>query len=181
MLVKNQPAPAIKADSITGQTIDLSGLRGKKVLIKFHRFSGCPIAQCQINDLITRHDELNSAGIETIVFLHSSKEKIVSNSNFKETPGLHIIADREKRFYRLYQSQFPLKKFFSIASWRETFRSVFKGYLPKFNQFQGGILGVPSDFLLNKNGIIADLNYGSHFGDSWSVSEVISKGSKLKD
>ena len=52
MLTKNLPAPEINADSINGQRIDLYRLRGKKVLIKFHRFSGCPIAQCQIHEFI---------------------------------------------------------------------------------------------------------------------------------
>ena len=181
MLNINQVAPEIAVTSIGGQRINLFDLHGKKVLVKFHRFSGCPIAQSQIHDLIAHQDELNSAGIETIVFLHSSRKKIMSNSNFRETPGLHIIADRQKKFYRIYQSRFMLRKFFSLASWRETLESVFKGYLPKFNQMEGGILGVPSDFLLDKNSKIADLHYGSHFGDSWTASEVLRKGAKVSD
>jgi len=111
MLIKNKPAPSIVANSINDEQIDLSRLHGKKVLIKFHRFSGCPVAQNQIHELIERQNELNAAGIETIVFLHSTKKKILSN--FKETPGLHIIPDRQKKFYKLYHSQFLLKKFFS--------------------------------------------------------------------
>ena len=179
MLIKNQPAPSIVSNSINDEQIDLSRLHGKKVLIKFHRFSGCPVAQNQIHELIERQNELNAAGIETIVFLHSTKKKILSN--FKETPGLHIIPDRQKKFYKLYHSQFLLKKFFSLASWRITFASIFKGYLPHFNKFGGGVLGIPSDFLLDKNGIIADLHYGQHFGDSWTVSEVLSRGKLLGD
>jgi thioredoxin-dependent peroxiredoxin len=179
MLIKNQLAPAINTNSISDQHIDLVGLLGKKVLIKFHRFSGCPVAQSQIHELIERQNELNAVGIETLVFMHSSKSKILSN--FKETPGLHIIADRQKTFYHLYHSQFLLKKLFSIDSWRITFVSIFKGNFPHFNKFEGGIIGIPSDFLLDKKGMIADLHYGQHFGDSWTVSEVISKGSKVGD
>jgi thioredoxin-dependent peroxiredoxin len=177
MLIKNQLAPTINTNSVSDQQIDLSRLRGKKVLIKFHRFSGCPVAQNQIHELIERQNELNAVGIETIVFMHSSKRNI--QSNFKETSGLHIIADRQKTYYRLYHSQFLLKKLFSMASWRVTFSSIFKGNFPHFNKFGGGIIGIPSDFLLDKDGMIADLHYGQHFGDSWTVSEVISKGSKV--
>lgn len=179
MLAKNQPAPAIDAYSISDQHIELSELRGKKVLIKFHRFCGCPVAQYQIHELIERQNELNDSGIETIVFMHSTKQKILSN--FKETPGLHIIPDCKKTYYRLYQSQFSLRKFFSLASWRVTFEAIFKGNFPHFNKFGGGVLGVPSDFLLDKNGMITDLHYGQHFGDSWTVSEIISKGLKVGD
>jgi len=124
------------------------------VLIKFHRFSGCPVAQNQIHELIERQNELNTAGIETIVFMHSSKEKILSN--FKETPGYISLLTRQKTFFRLYHSQFLLKKLFSIASWRVTLASIFKGNFPHFNKFEGGIIGIPSDFLLDKKGMIAD-------------------------
>jgi peroxiredoxin Q/BCP len=171
MLTKDQTAPNISSSSIGGQPIDLSALRGKRVLVKFHRFSGCPVAQNQIHELIERQTELNASGIETIVLMHNSREKI--EPIYKEVPGLHIIADRQKKFYRLYDSEFTWKALFSLASWRITFISFFKGYYPRFNRFQGGIIAVPSDFLINEKGAIVNLHYGKHFGDSWSVSEVL--------
>jgi len=173
MLTKNQLAPAIRTTSLSGQPIDLSTLRGKRVLIKFHRFSGCPVARHQIDDLIRRHDELNRTGIETIVFLHSSAVKIMPN--FHEVPGLHIVADRQKAFYQAYQSRFLWRKLFAAASWRATFSAFTRGYFPQFNRFEGGIVGLPSDFLVDGTGRILDLHYGKHFGDSWTVSEVLTK------
>ena len=124
-------------------------------------------------NLLMRQKELNDAGVETIVFLHSSKEKALSN--FKEVQGLHIIADKQKTFYHLFQSRFLFMKLFSIASWRAVFASFFRGFYPHFNKFEGGVIGVPSDFLVDEKSMIVDLNYGKHFGDSWSVSEVLSK------
>lgn len=173
MLTKNIPAPGILANSISNQPIDLATLRGKKVHIKFHRFSGCPVSQCQINEFIERQNELNAAGIETIIFMHSSVSKI--QSNFREVPGLHIIADKKKFFYERFQSEFSWKGLFSMSSWRATFSSIFQGYFPHFNKFEGGITGKPSDFLLDEQGRIMELNYGNHFGDSWSVSDLLNK------
>jgi peroxiredoxin len=173
MLTKNQLAPRLSTQTINGENVDLSGYRGKKVLIKFHRFSGCPVARFQVNEFIGRQKELNIAGIETIIFLHSSVNKV--QSNFKEVPGLHIIADKQKIFYQLFQSEFSWKALFLIDSWRSTFTSVFQGYFPHFNKFEGGITGIPSDFLVDEQGKIVDLNYGKHFGDTWSVSEVLNK------
>ena len=171
MLAKNQTAPNIIATSIGGQTINLAALKGKRILIKFHRFSGCPVAQNQIHELIKRQNELSISGIETIVLLHNTKEKI--EPLFKEVPGLHIIADKQKRFYRLYDSAFTWKALFSFASWGITFKSFFKGYYPRFNRFQGGIIAVPSDFLINEQGTIVNQQYGELFGDTWSASEVL--------
>lgn len=173
MLNKNQLAPEIATTSISGKRVNLSELRGKKILVKFHRFSGCPVAQCQISEYITRQQELNTKGIETFVFLHSSREKIIPR--YREVPGLHIIPDNEKKYYHLFDSRFLLSKLFSLASWGATFSSIFKGYFPLFNRFSASISGIPSDFIINEQGVIIDLHYGKHFGDSWSVSDVLNK------
>lgn len=171
MLVKNQKAPNIENLSISGQLINLSELKSKRILVKFHRFSGCPVTQNQIHELIRHQQELNAAGVETIVLMHNTKEKIAPL--YQEVPGLHIVGDRQKKFYRLYDSLFTWKSLFSLGSWSITFKSFFKGYYPRFNRFQGGIIAVPSDFLIDEQGMIINLHYGKHFGDTWSVSEVL--------
>jgi hypothetical protein len=173
--VDQEPAGARNSHDIGEWPTDrpLHASREREVLIKFHRFSGCPVARCQIDDLLKRQDELNAAGIETIVFLHSRAAKILPN--FQEIPGLHIVADRQKAFYREYQSRFLWRKLFSAASWRATFSAFTKGYLPQFNRFEAGVVGLPSDFLVDKTARIIDVHYGEHFGDSWTVSEVLSK------
>lgn len=166
-------APEFVVNSINEEPIDLYKLRGKKVLLKFHRFSGCPVARNQISEFMKHQKELNDAGIETIVFLHSSKEKV--RSVLREVPGLHIVADKQKKVYKLFQSEFLISKLFSLSSWAATIRAIFRGYFPLFNRFEGGIVGVPSDFLIDENSIIRALHYGRHFGDSWPASKVLGK------
>ena len=173
MLFKNQLAPEFVANSINDELIDLYGFRGKKVLIKFHRFSGCPVARSQINNFLKRQKELSAAGVETIVFLHNSIDKV--RSIIHEVPGLRIIPDKQKKIYKLFQSEFSVGKLFSLSSWVATFSAFFHGYFPLFSKFQGGIIGVPSDFLLDEKSIIRDLHYGRHFGDSWMVPDVLKK------
>ncbi|MBS1751637.1 MAG: redoxin domain-containing protein [Bacteroidetes bacterium] len=171
MLNIGDSAPEIYADSINNQHITLKQLKGRKVLIKFHRFSGCPIAQNHIHEFMKRQQELNATGIESIIFLHSSPDKIASS--YSEVPGLHIIGDKSKTFYKLYGVEFSWKKFFTLHTWKETIASIFKGYPPLFNKFEGGIIGLPSDFLVDENGNISNLHFGKHYGDSWSVDEVL--------
>jgi peroxiredoxin len=173
MLTINQLAPEIIARTITGESIDLYKMKGKKVLIKFHRFSGCPVAQREISEFAKRQKELFHAGIETIVFLHNSIDKVLPV--FKEIPGLHLIADQEKSFYKSYQAQFKWSQLLSFASWRVTIAAIFHGYFPKFSKFQGGVIGIPADFLVDEKSRIVDLHYGKHFGDSWTVSDVLAK------
>jgi peroxiredoxin len=171
MLSTQKTAPPINTVSISGRPIDLSEFRGKKVLVKFHRFSGCPIARRQIHDLIEGQEALNAAGIETIVVLHSSEEKM--RPNFDEVPGLHLIADPDKTLYDAYHAEFLWRRLLSVATWAETLVSFARGYLPQFNRFQGGIIGVPCDFLLDNNGTIIATHYGRHFGDSWTAADAL--------
>jgi peroxiredoxin len=177
MLKKGQLAPEIMVSSVSGEHVSLNELKGKKVLIKFHRFSGCPVCQYQTHELIKQQHELNEAGIETILFMHSSKHKILAN--FNEVKGLHIISDKQKVFNRKYNSEFSWKKLFSLSTWQITLAAIFKGFFPQFDKFEGGIIGVPSDFLLDQNGNIKEAKYGRNFGDSWTVSEVLSIANKL--
>jgi peroxiredoxin len=170
MLNKNQDAPLIRALSISNRPIDLFDWRGKKVLVKFHRFSGCPIAQRQLHEWMKQQGALNAAGIETIVFLHSGAGKI--KPVYQEVPGMYIISDKEKKYYRLYEVEFSWKKMFSVASWRETLGALFNGYYPRFNKFEGGVIGVPADFLVNEQGRIETVHYGKHFGDSWTIAQL---------
>ncbi|MBS1559203.1 MAG: redoxin domain-containing protein [Bacteroidetes bacterium] len=176
MLNIGDPAPEILVNSVSNQSISLHALRGKKVFVKFHRFSGCPVCQLQIHKVIKEQQILRDAGIETIVLLHSNKKNILST--FNETEGLHIIADKQKLLFKKFQVEFSLKKLFTFSTWRITFASIFKGYFPQFTRFEGGVIGIPADFLLDEHGTIKELNYGKHFGDSWSVAEVLYKASK---
>jgi peroxiredoxin len=171
MLSTTQPAPPIDAVSLSGRHLDLGEFHGKKVLVKFHRFSGCPVARRQVHDLIEDQEALNAAGIETIVVLHSSPEKM--RPNFDEVPGLHLIADPRKVLYRAYRAEFRWRRLLSAGSWRETFASFARGYLPQFNRFQGGIIGVPSDFLIDEHGTLIATHYGQHFGDSWTAADAL--------
>jgi len=113
MLTTKQPAPPINAVSISGRPVDLSAFRGKKVLVKFHRFSGCPVARRQIHELVEGQEALNVAEIETIVVLHSSEEKL--RPNFDEVPALHLIGDPEKTLYHAYQAEFRWRRLLSAA------------------------------------------------------------------
>jgi len=164
MLVEGQPAPDFTVESISGQRIELSQLRGRKVLVKFHRFAGCPVARRQIAAFVSRHAELTRGGIETIIFLHSSRQNLIAT--FLEAPSIHIVGDQSKRVYRLFSSAFRFRSLFAPGSWTATFASFMQGYFPVFTRFEGGILAVPSDFLVDENGILKKVHYGSDFGDT---------------
>jgi peroxiredoxin len=143
----------------------------KLLLIKFHRFAGCPVAQRQIDELLDEQTALDEAGIDTVVVLHNSVDKL--NPELDLPAGVSIVADREKELYRSYDSKFSMRKMFAPRSVKATMRSFRRGYFPIFSRFQGGVSGVPSDFLVGADGKIHAAHYGRNYGDSWSVAQVL--------
>jgi peroxiredoxin len=173
MITKDQIAPSIDSPSLSGKRIDLAAFRGRTVLVKFHRFSGCPVARRQIDELIEQQPLLAAAGVETVVVLHSSADKVAPN--FTEAPGLHIVPDRDKGLYSAYDCEFAWGKLISPASWGATFGSFAHGYFPQATRFHGGVIGVPADFLIDGAGTVAAAHYGRHFGDSWTAADVLAQ------
>jgi peroxiredoxin len=173
MLTTSQPAPRFDTTCLSGDSLDLDDLRGRPVLVKFHRFSGCPVARHQIDQFVARLPELTGAGVQTIIVLHSSAEQVAPN--FAEQPGLHIVADRDKTLYRAWACAFDRRRLLSPASWRATMAAFGRGYLPQPTRFQGGVVGIPADFLVDRDGVIAEAHYGRHFGDSWTVDDVLAR------
>jgi len=178
MTYLSSAAPDIHGVTISGRSIRLSDFRGKKVLVKFHRFSGCPVARRQLMDFIANYRELQARGYETLILLVSPAARIIPV--YREVPGLHIIGDADRRFYRAYDIPFSWARTFSPASWREIFRSFVRGYLPLFRRFGTVLNGMPGDFLVDTGGCIVEQHYGGHAGDSWTVADVVSRDVRLQ-
>lgn len=173
MVTTGHIAPPIESISLSGNRLMLSDFRGRRVFVKFHRFSGCPVARRQVGDLIAGGDRLAAHGIETIVVFHSGAEDL--RPNFSETAHLHIVPDPEKMLFRAYGCDFDWHKLFSSRSWGATLGAFGHGYFPQPTRFHGGVVGIPADFLIDATGVIVHAHYGSHFGDSLTTDDVLGR------
>lgn len=173
MLSKGTPAPDFQAQSLSGRPVQLSALRGKPVLLKFHRFSGCPVCQYQTHAYMERSEELRRTGAETLIVIHSSAERM--RPIYADRPGVTFIPDPEKKLYRLYGSGFSFAKMWNRSTWKQIFSAFAHGFFPRFRRFQGGVTGVPSDFLIAPDGTLSVVHYGTDYGDSCSVDDAIAE------
>lgn len=171
MLSKGTPAPDFQVRSMSGLSVQLSALRGKQVLLKFHRFSGCPVCQHQTHAYMERAEELRQTGAETLIVIHSSAERM--RPIYTDRPGLTFIPDPGKKLYRLYGSGFSFIMMWNIGTWKHIFSAFTNGFFPRFRSFQGGVTGVPSDFLIAPDGTLSVVHYGTDYGDSCTVDEAI--------
>jgi hypothetical protein len=45
---------------------------------------------------------------------------------------------------------------------------------------EGGVLGLPADFLIDRDGRILACHYGTHIYDQWSVDDLLQHAAKAR-
>jgi hypothetical protein len=167
--------------------LDLTAVSGAPVAVpdrdqlthlQFRRYAGCPIYSLHLNAFMQRHAEIEKANISEVVVFHSPAEEIETNA--ADFP-FALIADPGKRLYRQFGVEASPQALLHPRVWPFMMagmaRSVAKlirregAALPMFPE--GGILGLPADFLIATGGAVLACKYGAYAYDQWSVEELI--------
>lgn len=162
--------PALHAKNIHGADVNIPSGDGW-VHLQFRRFAGCPICNLHLQSFVRRHKDVADAGIKEVVFFHSGdKELLPYQGNFP----FDVIGDPARKFYRQYGVETSLSAILNPGAWPAVLKGNLAKNKPKAQIFpQGGILGLPADFLIAPDGIIKAVHYGRHADDHWSVDDVI--------
>lgn len=165
-------APELNTLDVYGNSIRLSDYKGKKVLLSFHRFIGCPVCNLRVHSL----EQLAMHDIQVINVYESNPEtmrKYLADTLFTAS----FIADQHNHLYK----QYGVNK-----SWLQFFIGFIKDGMIKgmkgMKLFKGGIKGmpmpdssfsrIPADFLIDENGTITESYYGKHFGDELPIDRI---------
>jgi peroxiredoxin len=164
-------APAFTGTSLTGKTVSLEQVAGRKVLLKFYRFASCPICTLHLREFIRRFDEIRATGLTPVVVFHSPKEKIEEGYQ----PGLpfEIVADPDKRAFKAYGVESSLGGMFSWDVMRDYARAMANGIFSRPLGHEGGIQGHPADFVIDERGTIVYARYGRNYADTLTVDGVL--------
>jgi hypothetical protein len=85
-----------------------------------------------------------------------------------------VIGDPTKALYRKFGVEASISAFFSFKAWSASMKGLFMRHKPKMEFApEGGILGLPADFLIAQDGVIRAVHYGAHAFDQWSVDELL--------
>jgi peroxiredoxin Q/BCP len=100
-LSPGDPAPDFTLPTDTGETVSLSGLRGRKVIVYFYPAAstpGCTKQACDFRDSLS---ELNGAGLDVVGVSPDKPEKL---AKFRERDALTItlLSDPEKEVLQAY-------------------------------------------------------------------------------
>jgi peroxiredoxin len=118
---------------------------------------------------------LAAAGVQEIAVFHSSSESL---RRYHADLPFAIVPDPERRLYALY----GLEKGLAALLHPKAMWAGMKGLFSAPNNpldAEGGMMGLPGDFLINADGKIVLARYGSHADDHLVVDDVLKLAGQL--
>ena len=163
-LKMNQSAIDFTSDDMFGNPVMLSKFKGQKVLLSFFRYAACPFCNLRVNRLIQKYDIYKRQGLEIIAVFESSKDSILKYAGKQKAP-FTMVADPDRLIYKMYGIESSLAGVVRAMILRlpSYLRALGKGYLPL--KFEGDILLLPADFLIDSDFKIHQAYYGRDIGD----------------
>lgn len=158
--------------SIDGTTFDLGNLKGKKALISFYRYSSCPFCHLRINETIKNKKEFGE-NFEAVAIFDCKFDDLVKSSR-KHDGKLTILCDDDRQYFDKFSVQNSILKvtFGILFRVDRMVVALSKGFSP-LSSMSGAFFGVPADILINEEGIVERVLYGSHTADHIPMKEVI--------
>ena len=168
--------PGMKAPDFTGETMGgeqlaLEDLRGKTVLLKFYRFASCPICNLHVREYVKKADEMERAGITTVMVYHSPRE--LMESKIKTQVPFAMISDPGKQIFDEYGVEFTWKGMFTLRVWQRYMKAMLYGFVTRPIGHEGSMKGHPADFFIDPQGRVRYAHYGTDYTDSLTADEAV--------
>ena len=161
--------PTMKLMNIHGAEVAIPSAKSKWTHLQFRRFAGCAICNLHLQTFVKNHAAVEAAGIQEVVVFHSSRESLLP---YQGKFPFHVIGDPEKKLYAQFGVGDSIFAILDVRAWP----AIVRGGSAKDNptgEPEGGVLGLPADFLINAEGKIVASHYGRHSYDQWSVDQLL--------
>lgn len=163
--------PALDAKNIHGAPVSVPAEDGRLTHLQFRRFAGCPICNLHLQSFVARYDEIANAGVREVVFFHSPDAELLS---YQSRFPFDVVGDPTHIFYRRYGVEKSIWAVLSPRAWPAMIKGILRRDKPKLGGIpNGGVLGLPADFLVAPDRSIKAAHYGKHADDQWTVDEML--------
>ena len=156
--------------SIHGKPLLIPALASAFTHLQFRRFAGCPVCNLHLRTVAARHDELRFAGIAEVAVFHS---EVATMLPFQGQLPFTVIADPSKALYRRFGVESSPRAILDPRAWWSMARGMMARFPSSPIRGEGGHIGLPADFLIDRQGILMARKYGTHADDQWSVEEIL--------
>jgi peroxiredoxin len=172
-LEANQSMPVFSTTDVSGNTISDASLKGKKTIIIFERFVGCPVCNVHVHELMQEYANLKSKGVELVVIYESSKENLMKFATTEEIP-FTLIADPNGEIYSTFgvtKSMGKVMKGIMFKGGISLAKEGDKNYKGKYKK-DGSMSRMTAEFLVGTDGVITKAHYAKYLGDHISMNEI---------
>jgi peroxiredoxin len=172
-LIPGMSAPNFTFDTISKQSLDFSKTTGgKRSVMFFLRYTGCPICQMKIGDLLRDHEEFLGAGLQVYVVLQSTPASVKEGLIGLQVP-FTVVCDPEEKVFALYGvAPGNLFGYLTPSVIMKAMKASRAGF--KHGKKEGKEMQLPAVFILNEDGKIAYAYYGKNIGDVPDNREILS-------
>ncbi len=173
-LKNGDEAPNFSVVDINGEKVEINKDNGKKIFLSFFRYSGCPWCNLAIYRLTEMAPDLEAQGVKVVCFVQSTQENIEKNiiNRHDVKPPFTIVSDPNKIIYDLYGVEESALKYFT--SLRKAPEWIYSSFKLNFKQpeVDGSVTLVPAQFLIDSDGTIIKVHYGTDYADDMTYSEI---------
>lgn len=167
-------APDFEAIDTNGDTINLSNYKGQKVLVAFLRYASCPVCNYRVHELIENFDSISSKGYK-IIAIYESNNSTLKEYLAESAVPFTVIGDPTLKLYKEFGVEKSFWKMLGSVFKKQPKDAMKKGskLFPKKLKRDGNITRLPADFIIDENGILKVVYYGTDIGDHLPITEIL--------
>jgi len=157
-------APNFTYDTVTEQSLDFyKTIRGRRSVLFFLRYAGCPICQMKLRDILRNHEDFRAAGLEVFVILQSVPSTVREALAGTPVP-FRIVCDGNSRIFKLYGvSAGNILQYLAPSVILKAIKAARAGI--KHGKKEGNEMQLPAVFIVGAEGSIDYAYYGMNIGD----------------
>lgn len=168
----NDVAPNFTVTDVYGNTLQLSALKGKKVLLTFYRNVGCPVCNLRFHQ-ISEQDSLFKANNTVLIAVYESSPTNMLKYVEGQTVYPSMIPDSAQQLYALYNVERSTGKFLK-SMFHGANKKMKKGKKLFTNKVEedGNINRIGAEFFIDEKGVVQIAHYGRYVGDDLPIEEI---------
>ncbi|HTK60079.1 MAG TPA: peroxiredoxin-like family protein [Candidatus Baltobacteraceae bacterium] len=164
-------APEFDIEDAKGGRVRLSSFTGKKTLLVFFRYAGCPFCNLALDRLLAAYPRLSARGLNVIAFFQSDRALTERYILRRHVVPFAVVPDPTRVAYERYGVESSVMAAVRTALHIDDFFRAWRRGYPQ-PAIDGDFFLVPALFLIDRDLKIRTAAYGRHFSIPFDFLEI---------